>query len=418
MSGFPWIECMGVAVLLACSAFFSSAETSFFSLNPIQIRNLRRLRPVASGLVEEMLKAPTRLLSTILIGNTLVNVAAAGLGYVVFRHVTPAYAEVVSVAVMTLLLLIVGEVAPKRVAFMHAPTLAVLYAPVLRWLTRLLWPLRAMMEFVVSGFDGKLNPIGRVLTEDEILSAVEAGEEKGVIDEEERTMVDGILSMAETRASDVMTPRVDLTGIDLDLPAEKQERIARGVTFRYLPLYRDSLDHVEGFLDVLKYLLAEPRNLAAASLPVFHVPETAPLDSLLITFQQENRRVAIVADEFGGTAGLITRGDILEEILEDVENEHKEAPLSINLVGENRWLVDGAASLEDVNYELDLELEAEDVDRIAGWVMAQAGRIPRAGDTVEAQGCRVQVQRVRRQRIALVMLQKILASPPGEEGEA
>jgi putative hemolysin len=203
-------------------------------------------------------------------------------------------------------------------------------------------------------------------------------------------------------------------GIDLEDPEETYEEVARSVNFRYLPVYRESLDQPEGFLDVPRYLLSTDRDLKAAVVPPFFVPETAPLDTLLATLQRENKRVAFVADEYGGTAGLITRGDILEEIVADVDNEYGEETFEIQKMGDNTWLIDGSTSLEDINYELDMDLEAEGADRIAGWVTAQAERIPRTGDVVEAQRGRATVRRVRKNRITLVLLEKL---PPEEDEE-
>jgi putative hemolysin len=399
-------ECITLVLLFFCSAFFSSAETALFSLNPIQINRLIKRRPRSAGIIQQMLDRPTQLLSTILIGNTLVNVAASGLGYVIVLHLLSSYAEVVSIVSMTFLLLLVGEVAPKRLAMVHAERLAVMYAPVLNGLIFVMTPLRAMLERVAVLIRKDLHAADRTLTEDEFLSVVEAGEEAGVLDEEERTMVDGIVRMEEMQASDIMTPRVDLVGIDLEDSSEEHERVARSVTFRYLPIYRETMDQVEGFLDVLKYILSEDKDVSKATIPPVFVPETAPLDNLLITFQRERRNVAFVSDEYGGTAGLITRGDILEEIAEDVENEYGDEQLSLQQIGINRWLIDGSISLEDVNYELGLELEAEGADRIGGWIMAQAERIPHAGDVVEAQGCRARVQRIRKRRVTLVFLER------------
>jgi putative hemolysin len=417
MAELPLLHFFELLILLACSAFFSSSETALFSLNPIQVRRVRARHPHAANAIDTILHKPTQLLSTILVGNTLVNVAASGLGYVIAKRLIPTYAELVSVVMMTFLLLILGEVAPKRLAMVHAERISVIYAPILRALIVILTPLRLLLDQVSSLFKRELETSTQTLSEDEFLSVVEAGEEVGILDEEEREMVDGIVGMEETQASDIMTPRVDLVGIDLDDPPEEQERIARSVTYRYLPLYRESLDHIEGVLDVLTFLLADERNLASATSVPFFVPEAAPLDNLLDQFRTENRRVAIVSDEFGGTAGLVTRGDLLEEIVEDVGNEYGEAKLSIQQTGENAWLIDGATSLEDVNYELDLELDSEAGDRISGWAMELLERIPRTGDIVEAQGCRVHVQRVRRQRVTLVSLSKTEPSHDDRKGK-
>jgi putative hemolysin len=198
-----------------------------------------------------------------------------------------------------------------------------------------------------------------------------------------------------------------LTGIDLEDSYEENERIARSVKFRYLPAYRDTFDQAEGFLDVPRFLLSGEQNLKPFLKPPFFVPENAPLDTLLAVFQRENRRVAFVVDEYGGTAGLITRGDILEEIVADVESEYGEKKAEIQQMGPNQWLVDGSTSLEDINYELGMNLEAEGADRIGGWVNAQAEHIPKMGEIVEAQGCRVTVESVRKNRIKLVLMERM-----------
>ena len=412
------IEGIALAVLFCCSAFFSSAETALFSLNSVQVHRLRRRKTKAGKLIERLLESPTRLLSTILIGNTLVNVAASALGFAFAEELFPSRGEAVAIPCMTVFLLVFGEVAPKRLAMVRREWLAAHYAAPLTFLVRAFAPLRAALERAASLFskDNLDDTSAQSLSEDEFLTVVGVGEEEGVLDEEERTMVDGIIRLEETQASDVMTPRVDIVGIDLDDSPEEQEETARSVQFHYLPLYHESLDNVEGFLDVPKFLLANDPGIKSATINPVVVPETAPLDKLLTQFQKENQRVAIVLDEFGGTAGLITRGDILEEIVDDVDNEYREAKLEIQLVGDNRWLIDGSVSLEEINYELDTDLEAAGADRIGGWVSAQTGRIPRTGEIVEAQRCRVTVQRVRKHRVMSVLLEKVPAARD-EEGQ-
>jgi len=400
------IQCFILLLLLVCSAFFSSSETCLFSLNSLQINHVREINKNGSKRIETLLNRPTQLLSTILIGNTIVNVASASLGFAILVSLDIEYAAIAAIPLMTILLLIFGEVVPKRMAMKHAVGLALIYSPFLLFLMHLMTPLRFALEHTAAIFAKDLNTTDNTMTEDEFLTVVEVGEEEGVLDEEEREMVDGIIRLEETQASDVMTPRVDLIGIDLTDTPEEQESIARHSHYRYLPLYRESLDTIEGFLDVPRFLLSKKHGLKAASIEAIFVPETAPLDTLLSKFQYENHRVAVVSDEYGGTAGLITRGDILEEIVKDVDNEFGKEELTIQQVGNNRWFVDGSVSLEDINYELDMDLEVDGVDRISGWVSAQAEKIPRPGEIVQAQGCRATVQSVRHQRIMSVMIEK------------
>jgi CBS domain containing-hemolysin-like protein len=409
------IQCIGLVVLLGCSAFFSSAETALFSLNPIHIHRIGRRHAAVAERLRDLLARPSSLLSTILIGNTVVNVAVSSLGYVVAESFLPSRGEMVAIPAMTVLLLIFGEVAPKRLAMIRSEQLAVHYTPVLAVLICLATPLRWILEQISGLFRKQLREVDKTLTEDEFLTVVEVGEEEGVLDQEERTMVDGIIRLEETQAKDVMTPRVDLVGIDLDDSVTEQEEVARGVRFRYVPVYRDSLDQVEGFLDVPRFILAENPSLAACIIPPFFVPETVPLDTLLSTFQREGRRVAFVADEYGGTAGLVTRGDILEEIADDATNEYGQEKPEIQKIEDDRWVVDGRASLEEINYELDRELEAEGADRIAGWVSAHLERMPHAGDTVEEQGCRATVMKARKQRVLMVELVRVDLPEPDED---
>lgn len=396
-----------LVVLLAFSAFFSSAETALFSLNPMRIHRIRRVHPRAARELETLLGAPTQLLSSILIGNTLVNMASAAIGYGVCELIWPGRGAAISIPAMTILVILFSEILPKRLAVRFPEKLSVWYRYPLNVTMRLVTPLRLLIEWVTGRLQSHFHPHLPALTGDELLTAVDVSHEDGALNTEERQMVDGIIRLEDIQAKDVMTPRVDLIGVDLDDDPAEQERNARRAHFRYLPVYQDSLDNIVGFLDVPRFLLDPRRDLHAATIAHFYVPDTAPLDTLLTGFQQQRRRIAIVIDEYGGTAGMITRGDILDEIVESVDNEFGGQPMGMQTMGENCWLIHGNVSLEDVNYELDLALEAEGADRLAGWVTARAEHIPKVGEVVEAQGCRVTVRQMKKHRITLLMLEKI-----------
>lgn len=402
-----FVQFFSLVLLFACSAFFSSSETAFFALNPIQIHRIRKSRPRRADLLDRLISDPQSLLSTLLIGNVLVNVAASAVGFSVAEHFFENQGEVVAIPSMTLLLLLFGEVAPKRLAMAQPAKLASIYAPILSRLVWLATPVRFVMNKITERYQEHLAAANRHLTEEEFLTVVEVGEEEGVLDEEEADMVDGIISLEEMQASEIMTPRVDVLGIDTDDPPEKHEKIAAKAMYRHIPVYQGSLDNTVGFLDVYKFLLSKERSVKDSTIPAHFVPESMPLDNLLAEFRRENKRIAFVVDEYGGTAGIVTRGDILEEIIPDVEGEYRTEKLTIQETGINNWLVAGDTSLEDVNDELDLELEEDGADRISGWVTAQHEALPKPGNTVEAQGCRVTVRKVRRNRITLVELEKL-----------
>ena len=403
-------------LLLAGSALFSGAETAFFALSPIQVQGLRNRGTRGRQLVA-LLEKPTQLLSTLLIGNMVVNIFAASLGYAVISSIPSLedYAAAIAVPVMTILLLIFGEITPKRIAISAPEKVTLLVTPVIRFFQTVFKPARIALEFLSDRLGRYLRPERKSLSDDELLTAVEVGAEEGVLDADERSMVDGIMRLSELSASDVMTPRVDFEAIDLDSTPEEQLEVARKTRFRHLPVYQDTPDQMEGFLDVRCYLLDPKHHLFSHLHTPEYVPETANLDDLLISLSRGNTHIVCVTDEYGGTAGLITRNDIMSvfagEFLEDDENN---VPQDIRRVDKTHWLLDGDTSLEDINHDLDLELEDEGADRISGWVVAKAGRFLRVGESVEAQGCRVEVRRRRKQRIKEVMLEIL---PPPEKDE-
>jgi putative hemolysin len=362
--------------------------------------------------VSGVLSRPTRLLSTILVGNTIVNVCAASLGFNLAERMVPTHGEAVSIPVMTLLLLIFGEVGPKRIAVFWPERVAAFYAPVLPGVIGLLRPLCLMVEGVTHRLAPFFQARGRTLTEAELESVVDLSGEEGIIDAEESAMVKSIIGLEDLKASDVMTPRVDIVGIDLNEATATYLDTVRRAHVRFLPLYRDQLDHIEGILDVRQYLLDPDHILGRARINPYYVPESCPLDKLLTQFQETRNRVAVVVDEYGGTAGIVTRGDILEEITGEIDSERDQHVPMLEEKGLGQWLADGNISLEALNEKAGLALAAEGVNRLAGWVAAQAERLPRPGETVEAQGCRATVLHMRRNRITLVQLARVVEPRP------
>lgn len=407
--------------LISLSAFFSGCETVLFSLSPIQVQRIRSRNPAVGARLETLLGEPAMILSTILVGNTFVNFAIASLGYLVIDAMIPSWGEAVAIPVMTLILLLFGDVTPKSVAIHHAERLAPLCSNVLLFWMWLLRPFTMVLTAGSGIFKKSLRRERRALSNEELRTVVEVGEEQGVLDAEEASMVDGIMRLSELKASDEMTPRVDMVGIDLDTALERQLEVARKSRHRYLPVYVRTPDAIEGFVNSVQFLLDPAHDVRKATSPALFVPENVSLDDLLITFQRSGKHIACVLDEYGGTAGLITRSDILELITVPVPQGGAESRVEIRKLGEDVWLLDGTVSLEEVNRQLDINLEADDADRLAGWVTFHAGRLPQAGQTVEAQGCRATVRRMHKRRIDAVQLEVLereeLSQEPSREGD-
>ncbi|NLL84475.1 MAG: HlyC/CorC family transporter [Lentisphaerae bacterium] len=407
MSAWLLIAGLGVLIiLLGLSAYFSACETTIFSLNPIQVQRIRGRNKAAGARVAGLLANSPRALSAILTGNTLVNICCASVGYALISRLVPAgWGEVISVPVMTVLVLVFGEITPKRLATLHAERLAPAASLGVVVLQKIFSPLVYLLELSTKKFHKIFKQERVSLNDEELMTVVEVGAEQGALDKDEQVMVDGILRLSELQVSDIMTPRVDMVGIDMRDPVQTHLQTVREARFRRLPVYNRTVDAIEGFLDVPRYLIDPSLNLQRhVSAPLF-VPDSISLDDLLITFQREQVAIACVLDEYGGTAGLVTRGDILEILTGGDEPSLRPEEESIRKVGENKWLVDGMTSLEELNHQLDLELEADDADRVSGWCTFHSGSLLRGGQVVTAQGCSVQVLRMRKRRIDQVLLE-------------
>jgi putative hemolysin len=398
-----FIAIVGLVLLLCLSAFFSGSESALFSLDPLQVRRIGEKKPKAGRRIERMLSSPSQLLSGILIGNTLVNVAASSFGHSLVEHAIPHYGIFIAVPLMTLLLLVFGEVTPKRVALHMPDRIAVIFAMPVQLITWVMKPLSG----VFGGIDRLLHrgAGSTALTEDEFRVALVEGESGGLLKPEERSIMEGIIHLESLSAADIMTPRVDLVGIDPDLPSQHIREIARKARFKFLPVYKESIDHIQGFLDVRRFLLDQQADADDHIIAAPYIPETLPLDKLLVLFRKKQVRVVCVLDEFGGTAGIVTQGDVTEEVVADSDLDIRETNTGMKLLDKSRWLVGGETSIRDLNDDLGLGIEPGNFTRVSGWLLDELDRIPRRGDVVETERCRVIVRSVKQRRILSVVLE-------------
>ncbi len=406
-----WIllNLMAIAFLIAGSAFFSGSETVFFSLDALQLRRIKSSRGSRGDLVEKLLKDPPSLLATLLIGNVIINVSLASVGYYVAQQFFTVHAEEISIAATTVLILIFGEIGPKRLSLAHAERFATIVAPAISFCRIASAPLRFVLERMTLSLRNLMAVRFRHLTDEEYETALDIGGEEGLLADEEWVMVKAITRLQDLSAADVMTPRVDLQGIDLEDVSNPHSiaEIARRATRKTLVLYRGQIDEIFGFLDVRKFLLDPQHDLKAAIFKPFFVPEIAPLDKVWTQLQQHRYRNAVAVDEYGGIAGLITRGDILEEITGEIYSDlNKEEPM-LEEAGRDRWIVDPHLSLEDLNRKLDIKLEASDSERLSGWITEQLGHVPAMNDVIEAQGCRVTVLQTSKRRMTSAMIELV-----------
>lgn len=401
------VELIALAALLALSALFSGSETALFSLTGAQRARIRARSAVDDTRIASCLANSAALLSTLLVGNTFVNFAAATLGYLVLSDCIPHGGGALSVPVMTILLLAFGEITPKRLALRYGESAAPFCARVMLLLMAALKPLTALFQFSSRAYAKALTRERRALSDAELVSVLETAAESGEFALEDEKMVEGVLRLSELHANDEMTPRVDIEGYDSDLPPEALAATLAAARHHYLPVYNRTPDAIEGVYDA-----RTGRRLAA-----LFVPEQATLDDLLMTFRKSRLPLAIVTDEFGGTAGLITLTDIMELIVGPDVLGHRDVEPLIRRESERVWTIDADASLDEINRTIGLELAAEDADRLAGWIAAQVERIPHVGQVIEAQGCRLTILKRRKHRVETAKLEVLEFPKPDTDAE-
>jgi putative hemolysin len=390
-----WILAVGEVLLFALSAFFSGAETILFSLTDAQRARIRARSARADRMISRCIGDSAMLLSTLLVGNTLVNFAIATVGYALFVSAFPTWGGVAAVPVITALLLVFGEITPKQIALRNAERLARPCAALLLFWRTLLTPFNLAFRFSSRAFASALERERRALSDAELVSVLESAAERGDFAAADAEMIEGVLRLSELHANDEMTPRVDMEGLDCDYPDSVRSATLAKARHRYLPVFRRSPDAIEGIID---------RDTGHIEDALF-VPEQVTLDDLAITFRKSGKPMAIVLDEYGGTAGIITPNDIMELVVgPSVFGDRRDEPV-IARIAPRTWKIDARASLDEINRELGIELEAEDADRLAGWIASHAERIPHVGQEIEADGCRATVLKRRRRRVTLVKLE-------------
>ncbi len=391
------LELLLLPPLLALSAFFSGSETVLFSLTGSQRARIRERSAKADARIGRCLSDKSVLFSTLLVGNTFVNFLISTLGYCVFDGLGFDGSGLLALPVMTVLLLIFGEITPKRLALRYAEEIAPACARLLWFWRMILTPFNFVLRFTSRAFAPALERERRALSDNELVSVMDAAAEHGDISEADASMVAGVLRLSELCANDEMTPRVDIVGYDIDLDETARASALAGAKYRYLPVFRRTPDAIEGVID---------RTTGKIEDALF-VPETVTLDDLLETFAKSRKPLAVVLDEYGGTAGIITPNDVLELIVGPGVFSSPDHEPAIVRKGANVWEIDARASLDEINRELDISLEAEDADRLSGWVQFHAERLPHVGQEIEADGCRATVLKRRRRRVTLVRLEVI-----------
>jgi len=415
------LEIVALVILVVCAAFLSASETALVSISRVRARALEERRLRGSKSVVKLVDDKSHVLTSILIGNTIALLAADSLATAIAIDMGLVQAAVWSTLVMAVVLLLFGEIIPKTLAANDADRWILVLSRALRIVVIMIGPVSNVFTFIANAI---LRVFGMkvahqmYITEEDIRAVVNVGAEQRVIEEEEREMIHSVIEFGDTIVREIMTPRPEVVAVSIDDSPRRALDVVIADGYSKLPVYQESKDDIIGVVHDRELLIALANgSLAQTSLrslmrPVSHVPETKKLAELLREMQRDKFSMSIVVDEYGGTAGLVTMEDLLEEIVGEIRDEHDEDEQEpIHVVSDEEAVVEAGTNIDDVNESLGTHIPTEDFETIGGYVVGLFGRLPREGEEIEADArTRLKVERTRGRRILSV---RVFISPNG-----
>ena len=424
-----WLEVLTIVVALVLAAFAASAETSLTSISRVRLRHLCEEGNPRAIRIERLHRDPNGYLSTILIINTVAIIVASSAATLLALHLyQDRIAEWLVSLVLSLVVLMFCEIAPKTLALQRAERVALALVPLVAIATIVMRPivrvLTGVTNVLIRPIGGKVSVRGPFVTEEELKMLVEVGEEEGVLEEREREMIHGIFEMGDMRVREIMVPRTDLVAIDVSRPVQEAVDLVVKHGHTRIPVYDGTVDNIVGVLyakDLLKAVVqGSPQSLREIARKPYFTPESNKVQDVLRDLRKNRVHMAIVVDEYGGTAGAVTIEDIIEEIVGPIQDEYDVGEEDeIQFISPNEVVLDGRVSVDDVNDLLKLQIEAQDFDTIGGYVQSQLGATPRAGATLQLGQATLKVEAVRGSRIKKVRIhsEQPFQVPQADQGQ-
>ena len=405
------MQLIALIILVLLSAFFSSAETSLTTVNRVRLKTLAEEGNRRAKTALEVLDKYGKMLSAILIGNNIVNLSASALATTLAIHIH--FTVGIATAILTVVILIFGEIVPKNMAMINSEKMALLYASMISGLMKLLTPLIFVIDSLAKGIM-KLFRVDAdkktAMTENELRTYVEVGHEDGVIESEEREMIYNVFDFGDAVAKDVMIPRIDMVTVDKEATYEEVMEVFKDCMYTRIPVFEEDKDNIIGLINIKDFILVEDKakfKISDILRQAYYTYEFKKTADLLVEMRQKSFNVAFVLNEYGGTAGMITLEDLLEEIVGEIRDEYdSDEEQLIQKMQDRTYLVEGSMKLSDINDELGTDLQSEDYDSIGGLIIEHLDRVPEDGaQIVTDQGIRLQVQGVSQNRILKVIME-------------
>ncbi len=403
------LQILIVVVLLLLSAFFSSAETALMTASKIRLRGMAEEGNKKAKKALEITEDPNKMLSAILIGNNIVNLSASSILTALAMKAFGSAGAGLATGVLTVLVLIFGEISPKTLATIHADRISLAYAGVISLLMKLLTPVIFLINKLSGGFlrllHANADGAPSAMTEDDLRTIVDVGHEEGVIETEEREIINNVFDFGDAQAKEVMIPRIDMTFAQIDSTYDELIAIFREDKYTRLPVYEDSTDNVVGIVNMKDLLLCEDKerfSVRSILRKPYYTYEHKNTADLFMEMRKSSINIAIVLDEYGATAGLVTLEDLLEEIVGEIRDEYdmdEEEP--IQKLSESEYIVKGSMNLEDFCSRLGLDLNSEDYDSIGGYLIGRLDHLPETGESITTpEGVSLRVEAVEKNRIS------------------
>ena len=405
------MQLIALIILVLLSAFFSSAETSLTTVNRVRLKTLAEEGNRRAKTALEVLDKYGKMLSAILIGNNIVNLSASALATTLAIHIH--FTVGIATAILTVVILIFGEIVPKNMAMINSEKMALLYASMISGLMKLLTPLIFVIDSLAKGIM-KLFRVDAdkktAMTENELRTYVEVGHEDGVIESEEREMIYNVFDFGDAVAKDVMIPRIDMVTVDKEATYEEVMEVFKDCMYTRIPVFEEDKDNIIGLINIKDFILVEDKakfKISDILRQAYYTYEFKKTADLLVEMRQKCFNVAFVLNEYGGTACMITLEDLLEEIVGEIRDEYdSDEEQLIQKMQDRTYLVEGSMKLSDINDELGTDLQSEDYDSIGGLIIEHLDRVPEDGaQIVTDQGIRLQVQGVSQNRILKVIME-------------
>lgn len=413
-------EALFLVLLFVClilSAFFSGSETAFISLQKVRLEHLVSTEVRGARRVARMVREPEKFLSTVLLGNTFVNTAAAGLATWLALDRWPEQGVLIATIGVTIVLLIFAETVPKTIAASHAERIALIVVRPLEIISWLLTPFVFVLSWISSRagwFMGGSSFPRSLATSEEIRNMISVGHKEGTVEESEAKMLNNVFDFGDRPVAEVMVPRPEVIAIEKgSTSADFLALYAKSPLSRF-PVFLENMDNVVGILSIKDVLMGLARNngnreksIDTLIRPAYFTPESKPISQLFTEMRDNNYRVAVVIDEFGGTAGIVSLSRLVEEIVGPVGDEMAAAEKEYEVINANTFQIDGGMRIEEVNEEMDLELpESENYETIAGFILSLLGYIPRQGEQLRYKDVKIVITRMRGRKIEEIMLTK------------